>query len=94
MATYDDITLEPTPPTLGPGEKEHILVTQDECLNSTNAGQLWMWLQSKQQPLKKKGNGWGIHIPLSNPPPKPCRPDTHGQAQDLSYPTDHPNPSL
>ena len=21
-----------------------------------------MWLQSKQQPLKKKGKGWGIHI--------------------------------
>ena len=21
-----------------------------------------MWMQKKQQPLKKKGNGWGIHI--------------------------------
>ena len=61
MATYDDKTLECTPPSLGLREKEHVLVTQDECLNSTNEGQLQMWLQSKQ-PLKKKGKGWGIHI--------------------------------
>ena len=62
MATYDDKTLERTPPSLGLGEKEHVLVTQDECINSTNEGRLRMWLQSKQQPLKKKGKGRGIHI--------------------------------
>ena len=62
MATYDDKTLKPIPPTLGPGEKEHILVPQDECLNSTNDGRFWMWMQKKQQLLKKKGNGQDIHI--------------------------------
>ena len=207
MSTYDDETLEPTPPTLGPGEKEHVLCPQDKCLNHTNDGPCCQWLQKKQQPLKKKGNGCRIHIcgwiseqtghlrfsdkqltahaalpegqclqvtdshviiylgkgfndwwdlqqlmntmvhtidisefthmgkigiflfdcslvheglapdalnvnnmnvnpggqqkhlpltiiPLSNPPPKPGQLDTHGWAQALSYPTDHPDPNL
>ena len=62
MATYNDETLERIPPTLGPGEKEHVLVPQDECLNLTNEARRRMWMQKKQQPLKKKGNGCGIHI--------------------------------
>ena len=62
MSTYDDETLEPTPPTLGPGEKEHVLCPQDKCLNHTNDGPCRQWLQKKQQPLKKKGNGHWIHI--------------------------------
>ena len=33
-------------------------------------------------------------IPLNNPPPKPGQPDTCGQPQDMSYPDDHPDPSL
>ena len=62
MATYNDETLECIPPTLGPSEKEHVLVPQDECLNLTNEARRRMWMQKKQQPLKKKGNGRGIHI--------------------------------
>jgi hypothetical protein len=36
MATYDDQTLEPIPPMLQPGEKEHVLVVQDETVFHTN----------------------------------------------------------
>ena len=36
MATYDDETLELTPPVLAPGEKEHVLVPKDKCINHTN----------------------------------------------------------
>ena len=62
MCKYDDITMEPIPPTLGPGEKEHILLPQDECIVSTNDGPRKQWLQGNKQPLKKKGNGHAIHI--------------------------------
>ena len=62
MATYDDKTLELTPPVLAPGEKEHVLVPQDECINHMNDGQHHQWLQGKQQPIKMKGNGRGVHI--------------------------------
>jgi hypothetical protein len=36
MTKYDDETLEPIPPTLAPGEKELVLVPQDECIVHTN----------------------------------------------------------
>ena len=62
MATYDEDTLQPTPPKLNPGEKEHVLLSSDECINHTNGGPCRQWLQGNQQPLKKKGNGRGIHI--------------------------------
>ena len=62
MATYDDETLEPTPPVLAPGEKEHVLVPQDKCINHMNDGLHRQWLQGKQQPIKMKGNGQGVHI--------------------------------
>ena len=62
MATYDDETLELTPPVLAPGEKEHVLVPQDECINHTNDEQRRQWLQGKQQPIKMEGNGQGVHI--------------------------------
>ena len=62
MCKYDDKTLEPIPPILGPGEKEHVLVAQDECTVSTNDHPHRMWLKDNQQPLKKKGNGCGVHI--------------------------------
>jgi hypothetical protein len=38
MCKYDDVTMEPIPPILGPGEKEHVLLPQDECIVSTNDG--------------------------------------------------------
>ena len=62
MTKYDDKTLDPIPPTLAPGEKEHVLVPQDETTVHTNEGLCRQWLKGDQQPLKKKGNGRGIHI--------------------------------
>ena len=207
VETYDKDTLQPTPPKLNPGKKEHVSLSSDECINHTNDGWHQQWLQGNQQPLKKKGNSQGNHIcgwiseetghlqlsykqiaaqallpedqhlkitdswkiiypgkgfddwwdlkqlldamvhtinifevthpgkvevflfncwsaheelaadalninkmninlgrkqvhlrsttiPLNNPPPKPGQPDIHGQPQDMSYPDDHPDPSL
>jgi hypothetical protein len=36
MSTYDDQSLQCIPPTLQPGEKEHVLVMQDETVFHTN----------------------------------------------------------
>ena len=36
MATYDDETLVRIPPTLLPGDKEHVVVYQDESIFHTN----------------------------------------------------------
>jgi hypothetical protein len=36
MASYADGTLDRIPPTLNPGEKEHVLVVQDESIFHTN----------------------------------------------------------
>jgi hypothetical protein len=62
MCKYDNITLDPIPPTVAPGEKEHVLVAQDECIVNVNEGPRRSWLKGKDQPLKKKGNGHAIHI--------------------------------
>ena len=35
MATYDNETLDHIPPTLLPGDKEHVLVYQDESIFHT-----------------------------------------------------------
>ena len=62
MSTYDDETMQPTPPTHKDGEKEHILCPQDECLTSTNDAPHWRWMKSTEHPIRKKGNGCGVHI--------------------------------
>lgn len=62
MSRYDDKTLEPILPTLTPGQKEHVLVPQDETTVHTNEGPCRAWLKGDQQPLKRKGNGRGIHV--------------------------------
>ena len=62
MTKYNDKTLEPIPPTLAPGEKEHILLPQDETIIHTNEGSRKQWLKNTQQPLKRKGNGRAIHV--------------------------------
>lgn len=62
MCKYDDTTMELIPPVLAPGEKEHVLLPQDESIVSTNEGLRRQWLQGNQQPLKKKGNGRPIHV--------------------------------
>jgi len=62
MATYDDKTLDHIPPTLLPGEKEHVLVFQDESIFYTNEYRWRSWLTEDQQAIRKKGNGRVIHV--------------------------------
>jgi hypothetical protein len=62
MATYDDTTLDRIAPTLQPGEKEHVLIMQDETIFHTNEYRRRMWLAQDQQPIRKKGNGRAVHI--------------------------------
>jgi len=57
MCKYDDKTLQQIPPTLGVGEKEHVLLPQDETTVHTNDGPRRAWLKGDQQPLKSKENG-------------------------------------
>jgi hypothetical protein len=62
MYTYDDKTMEPIPPVLGPGEKLHIPVAHDESIFHVNKHPRRAWLADGQQPLRKKGHGRAIHI--------------------------------
>ena len=49
MATYDDQTLDCIAPVLLPGEKEHVLVFQDETIFHTNEYHRQSWLMKDQQ---------------------------------------------
>jgi hypothetical protein len=62
MATYDDVLLDRIPPTLHPGDKEHVLIMQDETVFHTNEYCWRMWLAQDQQLIRKKGNGCAIHV--------------------------------
>lgn len=62
MATYDDGTLDRCPPVLRPGEKEHVLVMQDESIFHTNESRRRAWLAQDQQQIRSKGNGRAIHV--------------------------------
>jgi hypothetical protein len=62
MASYKDKTLECIPPTLIPGETEHVLIMQNETVFHTNEYCWRMWLTRDQQPIWKKGGGRAIHI--------------------------------
>ena len=62
MCTYDQETLEPIPPILQDGQKEHIFVVQDESIFHANDLKREMWLKEGEQPLRQKGNGRAIHV--------------------------------
>ena len=62
MATYDDISLDRSPPTLQAGEREQVLIMQDESVFHTNEYRRWMWLACDQQAIWKKGHGRAIHV--------------------------------
>ena len=62
MYAYENETMEPIPPKLGEGEQLHIFLTHDECYVHVNEHSRRQWLAKGQQPLRKKGNGCGIHI--------------------------------
>ena len=42
--------------------KDHVVLAQDKTDVSTNDGHWCAWLKCDQQPLKKEGNGQGIHV--------------------------------
>jgi hypothetical protein len=62
MATYDDRMLEHCPPVLRPGDKEHVLVMEDESIFHTNESRRRAWLAQDQQLIRSKGNGRAIHV--------------------------------
>jgi len=62
MATYEDETLDCILPTIPPGEKEHVLVSQDESIFHTNEYRQRLWLVEDQQAIWKKGNGCAVHV--------------------------------
>jgi len=62
MASYTNDTLECIPPTLAPGEKEHVLIMQDETILHTNEYHRCTWLTQEQQPIQKKGAGHMVPV--------------------------------
>jgi hypothetical protein len=62
MASYDDMSLKRVLPTLLPGDKEHILIVQDETVFHTNEYHRRAWLMHDQQPIRKKGGGRAVHV--------------------------------
>ena len=62
MASYTNNTLEHIPPTLSPGEKEHVLIMQDETIFYTNEYRRHTWLMQDQQLIRMKGAGCVVHI--------------------------------
>jgi hypothetical protein len=62
MVSYTDDMLDRIPPTLQPGEKEHILIVQDETVFHTNEYRQRTWLAQDQQPIRKKGVGRVVHV--------------------------------
>src|SRR2546421_9985020 len=62
MAKYEGENMEQIPPTLGPNDKEIVLVTHDECIFYSNDGKRGIWAKSGELPLRKKGNGRSIMV--------------------------------
>jgi hypothetical protein len=62
MATYANKTLDRIPPMLNPGEKEHVLIMQDESIFHSNEYCWRLWLAQDQQPIWKKGHGRVVHV--------------------------------
>ena len=52
MAIYNDVSLDRIPPTLHPGDKEHVLIMQDKTVFHTNEYRQHMWLA---QSIRKEG---------------------------------------
>ena len=62
MAKYTgDDCMTVVPPTLQPGEKERVLVVQDECVFHANDSQDSAWTDSHGGAPKPKGEGAGFH---------------------------------
>lgn len=59
--TYDDKTLEPIEPNLGPGDKLHVPLTHGEVIFRPNELRRRVWTRKGQMPLRKKNPGHAIH---------------------------------
>jgi len=62
MSCYEGENMDRILPDLADGEKEHILVTHDECIFYSNDGQRGVWAKNGELPLRKKGNGKSIMV--------------------------------
>jgi hypothetical protein len=62
MSYYEGENMDRILPNLVEGEKEHILVTHDECVFYSNDGQRGIWAKNGELPLRKKGNGKSIMV--------------------------------
>ncbi|CAB4474979.1 unnamed protein product [Rhizophagus irregularis] len=62
MSRYEGENMDRILPDLAEGEKEHILVTHDECIFYSNDGQRGVWAKNGELPLRKKGNGKSIMV--------------------------------
>ena len=51
MHMYDNVTMEPISPVLGPGENLHVLLPRDKCITHINESPHIMWLKDGEQPL-------------------------------------------
>jgi hypothetical protein len=52
----------PVPPTLKDGEKEAVLVTQDESTFYCNEGRRFFWLENGKKKLLPKSKGFSISV--------------------------------
>lgn len=59
---FDDKTLEPIPPVLGPGEKLHVPIHQDETVVRSNELRRRIWVRNGRMPLRKKSQGKATHM--------------------------------
>jgi len=62
MVHYEGPELNPTKPTLKPGEQEIISNFHDKSCFHANDTVNSLWLRQEEQPLQKKGHGHLIHV--------------------------------
>lgn len=62
MSKYEGENMTRVLPILEDGQKEHILVTHDECIFYSNDGKRGIWAKNGELPLCKKGNGRSIMV--------------------------------
>jgi len=62
MPIINEASLDLTYPDLKCGKWVHIVINNDEMSVATNEQHHRVWLATNQQLLRKKGNGWSIHV--------------------------------
>lgn len=54
--------MAPVPPDDAEYRKKLVLIFHDECIFSTNEGQLWAWATEDESVIQPKTRGWGIMV--------------------------------